>query len=167
MSYGSFGGGGGGNGSNFSDRTDFTGLAYWQLRNLGLGDQAARRERTSQVRQAWNRQEAITDQVAQEVGEAYAQWRSRSKQIEPAAQGVRAAQSSYDLNLKRIRGGQGLPIEVLPSIQALAQARREYARAISEFNTSQFALHRAMGVCLANLPVSTPVSLPAPSGPAR
>lgn len=163
MSYGSFGGGGGGNGSNFSDRTDFTGLAYWQLRNLGLGDQAARRERQSQVRQVWNRQEAIIDQVSQEVSEAYAQWRSRSKQIEPAAQGVRAAQSSYDLNLKRIQGGQGLPIEVLQSIQALAHARREYARAVSEFNTAQFALQRATGVCLSNLPITTP----APSGPAR
>ncbi|MBI5760191.1 MAG: TolC family protein [Planctomycetales bacterium] len=166
MSYGNFGGGGGGSGSSFGDRADFQGLAYWQLRNLGLGDQAAKRERLSQVRQVWNRQEAIADQVSQEVSEAYAQWRSRSKQIEPAARGVRSAQSSYDLNLKRIQGGQGLPIEVLQSIQALAQARREYARAVSEFNTAQFALHRATGVCLSNLPVTTPVAVPAPGGPA-
>lgn len=167
MSYSGFGGGGSGSGSHFSDRTDFQALAYWQLRNLGLGDQAARRERLSQVRQAWHRQDTIADQVAQEVSEAYAVWRSRARQIQTAEQGVQAAKASYDRNLERIKGGQGLPIEVLQSIQALAAARREYARAVTEFNVAQFTLQRAIGQCLTDVPASPAVTVPAPSEPAR
>lgn len=167
MSYGGFGGGGGGSGSNFSGRTDFQALAYWQLRNLGVGDQAARLERLSQVRQQWHRQSALEDIVAQEVSEAYATWRSGSKQIEPAQQGTKAAKSSFDRNLERIIGGQGLPIEVLQSIQALAVARREYTRAVSEFNATQFNLQRATGQCLTDLSTSAAVGVPAPSEPAR
>ena len=162
LSYGGFGGAGTGSNSYFNDRTDFQAMAYWQLRSLGLGDQAARRERLSQVRQAGHRQDAIADQVAQEVTEAYAAWRSRARQIEPAEQGVRAAKASYDRNLERIKGGQGLPIEVLQSIQALAAARREHARAITDFNAAQFALHRATGLCLSDLPTSPAAAVPDP-----
>ena len=55
------------------------------------------------------------------------------------------AQQSYDRNLERIRNVQGLPIEVLQSIQALDTARREYLRAVVDYNTAQFRLHRALG----------------------
>lgn len=148
MSYGGFGGSGGGNPYAFSDRTDFQAVAYWQLRNLGFGDQAARRDRQSQLRQDCLRREAIQDAIAQEVTEAHAQVRFRAKQIDNSRRGVIVALESLERNLERIRGAQGLPIEALQSIQALAQARREYARAVSEFNVAQFALQRATGALL-------------------
>lgn len=146
MSVGGFGGQGGGNSYQFGDRADFQAIAYWQLRNLGVGDYAARRDRESQVRQNSLRREAIIDLVAQEVSEAHAQVRFRSKQIENARRGVTVALDSFRRNLDRIRGAQGLPIEVLQSIQALAQSRREYARAVADYNIAQFALQRATGV---------------------
>jgi outer membrane protein TolC len=62
-----------------------------------------------------------------------------------AEQGIAAAQHSYERNLERIRNAQGLPIEVLQSIQALDAARREYLRAVVDYNTAQFRLHRALG----------------------
>jgi outer membrane protein TolC len=144
-SYGGFGGSGGGNPYAFSDRTDFQAIAYWQLRNLGLGDQAALRDRQSQVRQMNLRRETLIDLIAQEVTEAHAQVHFRRKQIENARRGVVVALESFKRNLDRIRGGQGLPIEVLQSIQALAQARREYARRVADFDVAQFALQRAVG----------------------
>jgi hypothetical protein len=44
-----------------------------------------------------------------------------------------------------VRNLKGLPIETLQSIQALDQARREYLRALVDYNTAQFRLHRALG----------------------
>ena len=47
--------------------------------------------------------------------------------------------------MARIRGGQGLPLEVLQSIQALDQSRREYLRAVGDFDEWQFRLYHALG----------------------
>ncbi len=44
-----------------------------------------------------------------------------------------------------IRNGQGLPIEALQSIQALATAQREFIRAVSEYKVAQFTLQRSVG----------------------
>ena len=62
-----------------------------------------------------------------------------------AQAGITAAQHSYERNLDRIKNAQGLPIEVLQSIQALAQSRREYLRTVIDYNRAQFSLHRALG----------------------
>lgn len=150
VSYGGFGGSGNAGRYNFSDRTDFQAMAYWQLRNLGLGDRAAQKDRQSQVRQACLRKQIAVDMVSQEVAEAHAQLQYRFMQIATAEQGVNVATASYRLNLERIEGSQGLPIEVLQSIQALAQARREYLRAVTDYNIAQFAMQRATGLFLAN-----------------
>lgn len=91
------------------------------------------------------------DLVAREVVEASTQVAARRKQIDVAKEGITSAQQSYDRNLARIQNVQGLPIEVLQSIQALDAARREYLRAVTDFNQAQFRLQRALG-----WPVSPP-----------
>ena len=58
---------------------------------------------------------------------------------------VKRAVDSFDRNLLRVRDLQGLPIETLQSIQALDQARREYLRALVDYNAAQFRLQRALG----------------------
>jgi outer membrane protein TolC len=120
----------------------------------------------------------VLNLVMREVAEANSQVQARKRQIAVAESGVKAAQASYKLNLERIRGVQGLPLEVLQSIQALDQARREYLRAVTDYNRAQFHLFRAMGWpvnpmmgaevppdCLITpLPVKTPsAALPAPA----
>ena len=85
------------------------------------------------------------DLVAREIVEAYSQVQARKRLIASAQEGITAAQQSYDRNLERIRNVQGLPIEALQSIQALDAARREYLRAVVDYNTAQFRLHRALG----------------------
>lgn len=126
-------------------RLDVDAVAYWQIRNLGLGDRAAQREAHSVVHQARLRQVATMDQVAREITESYSQTQARRQQIAIAREGVRAAINSYRRNLARIKEGKGLPIEVLQSVQALAVARREYLRTVIDYNLAQFALHRALG----------------------
>lgn len=62
-----------------------------------------------------------------------------------AEAGITAAQDSYRRSAERIRDGQGLPIETLQSIQALDQTRRQYVRAVADYNRAQFQLQRALG----------------------
>jgi outer membrane protein TolC len=145
IGYGGFGGGRGGNIKDFNNSFDSVVGAFWEVRNLGFGERAARCEAQSRVQQAQFREVAALDRVAREVVEAHAQVQSRKGQIATAQEGVQSAVASYDRNRERIRNVQGLPIEALQSIQALAQARREYLRALVGYNEAQFRLHRALG----------------------
>lgn len=145
MSYGGMGGGLGGNLDNYGDRLDADAVAFWEIRNLGLGERAARREANARIDQARARELAELDRVAREVVEAHSQVLSRRKQIDAARDAISTAETSYAQNVKRIQNGQGLPIEVLQAIQALATARREYLRAVADYNSAQFTLQRALG----------------------
>jgi len=127
------------------NRYDMDAIAFWELRNFGLGDQAARRGANSEVEQARWRQAQRMDQVAREVAEAQVQVRARREQIKIAEDGVKVAQESYQLNADRIREAKGLPIEDLQSLQALDQARREYVRAVIDYNSAEFTLLWALG----------------------
>lgn len=145
MSYGTNGGGLRSDLIRFGDRTDFDAMAYWEVRNMGLGDRAARGGAKSRIDQAQLQQVRVMDRVAREVAEAHSQSVQRHKQIATAEQGISAARDSYRKTLERIRGGQGLPLEALQSVQALDQARREYLRAVTSYNQAQFTLTRALG----------------------
>jgi outer membrane protein TolC len=144
-SYGGFGSGLGGDINGYGDRFDFDAVAYWEVRNLGVGDQAARGIAQSQINQARLRQLAVMDLVAREVVEAHAAMTARREQLTAAGKALGAAQDSYRRNFDRIHGGEGLPIETLQSLQAWASAEREYVRAVTDFNAAQFRLQRATG----------------------
>lgn len=145
MSYGGNGGGLGSNIDRFGDRMDFDAAAFWELRNLGLGDQAAQSATRSRVGQARYRQVQMMDTVASEIAEAHVQVQERSGQIELAKLGIQAAQDSYRRSAERIQDGEGLPLEVLQSLQALDVAQRQYVHVIADYNRAQFNLHRALG----------------------
>jgi outer membrane protein TolC len=143
----------------FQDRFDLDALAYWEMRNLGFGERAARRETRATVQTSNYRYLALMDQVAREVVEAHSQVTYRKRQIPIARQGLEAALASHRQNLARIEQAKGLPIEVLQSIQALVQARLDLLRTLIEYNAAQFSLYRAIG-----WPVKMPGQLePAPN----
>jgi outer membrane protein TolC len=144
-SYGGFGGGRGGFVGDYGDRFDLDAVAYWEVRNLCFGERAARAEAAANVDQAHATVIRQMDQVAREVVEAHAQVRARSRQIAVAQAAIVSARDAYRRDLERIRAGQGLPIEVLQSLQALDAALREYVRAVVDYNEAQFRLHRALG----------------------
>lgn len=145
LSYGGLGGGFGSDFVNFGDRLDADAVAYWEVRNLGFGERAARCEAESRIRQAQWRELAALDRVAREVVEAHSQTGSRRRQIATAEDAVKFAQGSFQRNFERIKEAQGLPLEVMQSIQALAQAQREYLRTMIDYNAAQFRLHHALG----------------------
>lgn len=145
MSYGGFGGGLGDTVDQFNDRAEFNALAVWQIRNLGFGEAAARREQAAIVQQARFERLRVMDQVAREIVEAQGQVIARSARIEATQAAIETAVNSYDRNLSRIRDGQGLPIEALQSAQALDAARQAYLHAVLDYNESQLRLYRALG----------------------
>ena len=145
VSQGGYGGGQGSTIGDLHNRFDLDATAYWELRNFGAGEAAARHAATSLVEQARWRQIQLMDRVAREIVETHAQSQSLRGQIAVARSGVKAATDSHRRNLERIRLGQGLPIEALQSIQALDQAQREYLRAVADYDEAQFRLHRALG----------------------
>lgn len=144
-SYGLNGGGLGGTLSDFGDRLDADAIAFWEVRQFGVGERAIRKESRSRITQARMQEIAQMDRIAREVTEAYAQVHARSQQIEVVEEGIEAAEKSFTKNWDRIQNGQGLPIEVLQSIQALAATQREYVRVVADYNIAQFTLQRALG----------------------
>ena len=145
FSYGGLNGGIFGNPANAGSRMDADAVAFWEIRQLGLGEHAIRREADSRIQQSKYREIALLDRVAREVVEAQIQVTSRAQQIKTVEIAVKAAEDSYLRNRERIQNGQGLPVEVLQSIQALGVARREYVRVVADYNTAQFTLHRSLG----------------------
>ena len=144
-SYGGLGGGLGSNLSNYGDRLDADAVAYWEVRQLGVGENAIRREAKSKITQARMREIATMDRIAREVSESHAQVASRSRQIHVVEEAIDAAEKSFTKNWDRIQNGQGLPIEVLQSIQALASSQREYVKVVADHNIAQFTLQRSLG----------------------
>jgi outer membrane protein TolC len=154
-SYGGMGSGINAQLAPFQDRLDVDAIAYWEMRNFGFGEAAARRGAESTVRANQVKQMALMDQVAREVVEAHTQVQARKDQMATARMGIEAALASQQQNIERIEQAKGLPIEVLQSIQTLAQARREYLRTVIDYNVAQFTLYRALG-----WPVKSPVEVP-------
>jgi outer membrane protein TolC len=144
-SYGAFGAGTGGKIDGYGDRFDFDAVAYWELRNLGAGNRAASDTAAARVDQERTRQMAVMDRVAREVVEADARVRARRNRMAAARDATLAAEDSLRRNDERIHNGVGLPIETLQALGALSSARREYVRAVSDYNAAQLSLQRAMG----------------------
>jgi outer membrane protein TolC len=70
---------------------------------------------------------------------------TRAHRIEIARTGIPAAEESFRLNWDRIENAQGLPIEVLQSIQSLALVRRKYLNVVTDYSIAQFQLWWATG----------------------
>ncbi len=145
FSTGGFGGGLGNSLNDVGGRYDFDALVTWEIRNLGFGEGAARRETQAQIEQARFQKIRVLDKVAREIAEAHTQVVHRAENIKITKAGIKSAEESYQRNLSRIRDGQGLPIEVLQSVRALEDARRAYLTAVIQYNQAQFRLQWALG----------------------
>jgi outer membrane protein TolC len=145
VSQSGFGGGPDSTVANVAGRFDFDATVYWQLRNFGAGELAAREGARARLAAAHLLEVRLADQVSREISEAHVQSQSLRGQIAVAETGIQAAAQSYRRNMERIHGGQGLPLEVLQSLQSLDQSRREYLRAAGDYDEWQFRLYRALG----------------------
>lgn len=145
FSTGGFGGGLGSSVDNTDYRYDLDAAVAWQVRNLGLGEQAAVRQAHARLQQARFEVVDRMDEITRQISAAHARVMLAGPRIAATEQAVAAAHSSYELNLQRIRDGHGLPLEVLQSLQALEAAQRAYLQAVIEQNIAQFELQHALG----------------------
>ena len=153
VSHTGFGGGLGSRVNNVNSRTDLDLLAVWQVRNLGFGERAARSRAAAASQQAKYRQLQQMDRVAREISDGRSQIVHRGQQVTILQSAIDSATHSNQRNLSRIKDGQGLPLEVLQSVQALEQSQLSYARAVAEHNEAQFRLQWALG-----WPISGPLA---------
>lgn len=144
-SGGVFGGGLNGEVPQLDGRADVDVMAVWEVRNLGLGTEALRAERSSQFRQASLELRRVYDQVAMEVTQAYHQINAARKRIEIAETQMLQAQSAYDSGIARIKGLEGLPLEAQQSLRVLTTARDELLSSVVDYNRGQVRLLRALG----------------------
>ena len=165
-----FSAGGFGGGSNlvqpvfggFGGRTDLDAVAYWSIRNLGVGNAALINQANARLQTTRFQEIAVMDRIRAEVAEAYAKSHARFAQIASQERAVRSATDGFNEDLTRARGAVGLPIEVLDSLRLLAQARGAYLDAIVDYNRAQFELYVAMGQ-----PPADALARPRPHGGGR
>jgi outer membrane protein TolC len=160
---------------NFADREDLDVVVYWTLRNLGVGNLALVRIARSHLHTEELRAIEMLDRVGAEVAQAYARTRTRFVQIDLGERALRASSEAFREDLNRIRGREGLPIEVLNSLRLLGSSRLAYLDAISDYNRAQFELYVALGqppacslarpVPVNLMPPPAPAACPAPCGP--
>jgi outer membrane protein TolC len=170
---GGFGGFQQGRFDQFDSRQDIDVVLYWTAQNMGVGNVAQVRVQRSVLGQRNLELVRVLNQVRFEVAAAYARTHARYAQIGVAEQAVQSGQRSYSEDLRRVRGLQGRPIELLDSFRLLSAARQRYLDAISDYNRAQFELYVALGqppaACLAR-PVPAdlvpPPAAPLPSKPA-
>jgi len=149
VQVGASGGGfGGGPSTTFptaASRSDLDVLAVWEWKNLGLGNVALQRQRRGELHQRGLELEAMRDQIAADVVASVADVDSYRRQVEIARMAIAAADKSYRLNAERVRDNEGLPIELLQSISALAEALNSYTATVANYNRAQYRLMRALG----------------------
>ncbi len=129
----------------FGSRADFDVVAYWNVQNLGAGNAARADERRAQREVATSEQVRLLNRVRREVVEAHGRAEAGLRRVELARARLRTAEAGYREDLHRIRGGEGLPIEILNSVNRLGQARRNLIESILEHNDGQFQLFVALG----------------------
>jgi outer membrane protein TolC len=120
-------------------------VAYWTTRNLGVGNLALIRLAQSNVRANNFREIEVLDRVRAEVATAYARTHARFAQIETGERAVQTGAKAFQEDMVRIKNKEGLPIEVLNSLQLLARSRYAYLDAIVDYNRAQFELYVALG----------------------
>jgi outer membrane protein TolC len=142
---GGYSGGPDGMWSSMGWRDDFQAAALWEVDNLGFGNAYRTQRRRVDLEGQQLLCMQVRDRIAEEVLSAQAMVISRQQQVAETADAVIAARTSLEQNVTRIRGGAGLPIETLQSIQALEKARTEHLQAITAYNKAQFRLFAATG----------------------
>ncbi|MCE9563983.1 MAG: TolC family protein [Planctomycetes bacterium] len=131
--------------SDLDSRTDFDVVVFWTFRNLGVGNVALIRAADSRVRQTRLREMETINLVRSQVAESHARVAARFLQIDSAEKAVRSSTEAFSEDLTRIKGGQGLPLEVIDSLRLLGRSRYEYLDTIIDYNRAQFQLWVSLG----------------------
>jgi len=144
--------GGGGNQSptmprfgDFDNRNDLDVVLFWTVQNLGVGNAAMIRAAATHTRMANLEQIAVLNHVRFEVAQAHVRSQLYYARMLASEKAVTIGRKGFAQDLVRIKGGVGLPIELLNSFRLLNEARASYLDAIVGFNQAQLDLYVALG----------------------
>lgn len=144
-SSGQFGGAPGSSVDSFQHRDDLSLMLYWQFDQLGFANRGRIEQKRSQLRQMEYQRDLLHDAIVAQVREAYARVTSFHEQSELAARAAERAERAYALNRDRIYENEGLPLEALQAMQALADVELLQLEALVGYSQAQIALHTALG----------------------
>jgi outer membrane protein TolC len=132
---------------NFAGRTDIDFRAIWTLQNFGFGNLGLQRQRRSQLGEAVADQSLVINQVRREVAAAYSQALAARQQIDVAYRAIPIAEAGYREDFLRIKNDprESHPIELVNSLDLLADAREIVLSAILNNNKAQFRLFVSLG----------------------
>lgn len=144
-SSGDFGGGPGSTIANTGHRDDLSLMLYWQFEGLGMGNRARIDEKRARLRQTSLERDKLRDAIVAEVRRGYARVASLRQQLTFVGPAVVSARSAYELHRDRIYDQQGLPLEALQAMQALATAELARVEVQAAHSLAQLRLHTAIG----------------------
>ena len=137
-------------------------MAFWTLRNLGLGNLALQKQRRAEAGQAAGERSRIIAEIRSEVSAAHASVEAARQRIEITTRELASAEAGFREDLERIRNTVGRPIEVVNSLQLLNQARVARIRAVVDYNKAEFRLFVSLG---SPPPLGNPPNSPLNSAP--
>lgn len=130
---------------NFAGRTDFDVRLFWTVLNLGAGNGSLQANRRAGLGRAEAERSQTAVQVGREVAEAQAEAKAARERVAAARRELATAEEGYRLDLERARENLARPIEVLNSVNLLANARINRIRAVADDNRQQYRLFVALG----------------------
>jgi outer membrane protein TolC len=149
VGYSAGGFGGDGNVANLpfheSGRTDFDVYAFWTFQNLGFGNAAIQKERRAERDDAIAQRGLMLNQIGREVADAYAQFQAWRQKLDLARGRLETAVAGAREETNRTRGGEGMPLEAINSVNLLVDARDEFISALVGYDLAQFQLFVAIG----------------------
>jgi outer membrane protein TolC len=131
--------------SHFSGRTDFDVRVFWTLLNLGAGNLSLQNRSLAKVGEADAGRVAVINLVRREIISARADALAARDQIQITRSELASAENGFREDADRSRQNLGLPIEVLNSLNLVADARVNLIRALLRYNQAQFRLFVALG----------------------
>jgi outer membrane protein TolC len=149
---GGLGGGPDGGPGNFGPVGDYTVGLSWRIGPGGLFDSGRIKGTKARVAAAQLSQEKLRDEVVAQVVTAVTRTQSLSTQLELARRNLATASETLRLTRERKQYGVGIVLEDIQAQQDLTQARSDYFTSLAEYDKAQYALSKAVGGLMVNLP---------------
>ena len=131
--------------SRFGAQEDYFVGVRWKIGPGGLFDRGRTRAAEARLQAARLSSVKLDDEIARQVVEAFVRVQSLRDQIESNKRVLASAEEGLRLAQLRKEFSVGIVLENLQAEQDLTRARYDYLKTITDFNSAQYALSRAVG----------------------
>ena len=129
----------------FGASEDYVLTLGWKIGPGGLFDRGRIKASESRLQVAELTTEKQRDEITRQVVVSVARVHSLSEQVATTQRAIEAAQETLQLSRERKDFAVGAVLEVIQAEQELTRARLDYLGAVSDFNSAQYELAKAVG----------------------